>query len=242
MGFSASSALRFGWETFKKRPWFFIGAFLLFLFAQSFLNGLSKASETLFPGSDADPSLVALVIDLAISFGLGTLVSMGANAFLLAAHDNPDTVKLSALWHPHPFWKYLGLFVLFSVVTLAGIVLGFVLVAVLGLEFGLTIAIPLLVVLGVLFSLMFIFSGFLVIDRELGPIEAMKESYRMTSGYRWDLLGFFLLLFLINMLGLLAFVIGVFVSAPVSLLALTHAYRVLAGGAGTRPADATLAT
>jgi len=26
MSFTAGSAIRFGWETFKKRPWFFVGA------------------------------------------------------------------------------------------------------------------------------------------------------------------------------------------------------------------------
>jgi uncharacterized membrane protein len=80
-----------------------------------------------------------------------------------------------------------------------------------------------------------------VIDRELGPIEAMKGSYRMTYGYKWSLLGLLLMLLLINLLGLLAFIVGVFVSAPVSLLAVTHVYRLLGGGATTRPADAALA-
>jgi uncharacterized membrane protein len=63
----------------------------------------------------------------------------------------------------------------------------------------------------------------------------------MTQGYKWSLFGLSLLLVLINLLGLLAFIVGIFVSAPVSLLALTHAYRVLGGTAGMRPADATLA-
>ena len=63
----------------------------------------------------------------------------------------------------------------------------------------------------------------------------------MTYGYKWSLLGLLLLLLLINVLGLLAFIVGIFVSAPVSLLAVTHAYRVLSGGARTPPADAVLA-
>ena len=102
---------------------------------------------------------------------------------------------------------------------MAGFLLGFVLVTALGLETGLAIGIPLLFVLGVIFSLMFMFSGFLVIDRELGPIEAMKESYRITRGHKWKLFGLLLLLSLINLLGLLAFIVGLFVSVPVSLLA-----------------------
>ena len=237
MGFSIDSALRFGWETFKSRPWLFVGAFLLIVIAQGVVEGLGRGSDRLFTGSGEDFAILGSLVYLALS----TLVSMGVTAFALAAHDNPDTVEISTLWHPHPFWKYLGLSIIFTLVLVAGIVLGFVLVTALGLETGLAIGIPLLLVLGVIFSLMFMFSGFLVIDRELGPIEAMKESYRMTYGYKWSLLGLLLLLFLINVLGLLAFIVGIFVSAPVSLLAVTHAYRVLSGGARTQPADATLA-
>jgi uncharacterized membrane protein len=88
---------------------------------------------------------------------------------------------------------------------------------------------------------MLLFSGFLVIDRGLGPIQALKESHRITQGYKWTLFVFCLLLVLVNLAGLLALVVGIFVSAPVSLLALTHAYRVLSGGAVPRPADAALA-
>ena len=103
----------------------------------------------------------------------------------------------------------------------AGFLLGLALVATLGLETGLGIGIPLLLVPGVIVSLMFIFSGFLVIDRGLGP-----KSHRFTRGYKWSLFGLSLLVLLITLAGLLAFIVGIFVSAPVALLALTHAYRV----------------
>ena len=54
-------------------------------------------------------------------------------------------------------------------------------------------------------------------------------------------LRFVLLLLLINLLGLLALVVGILVSIPVSTLAFMHAYRVLGGKAGTPPPDAALA-
>lgn len=239
MGFSPSSAVRFGWETFKKRPWFFAGAFVLILIAQSVVEGLSRLIDAPFGGAEADHAFLGGIVSLALS----TLISMGVTAFALAAHDTPDTVEFSALWHPHPFWKYLGLTILFSLMILAGVLLGFALVAALGLEAGLAIGIPLLVVLGVILALTLLFSGFLVIDRGLGPIQALKESHRITRGYKWSLFGLSMLLVLINLAGLLALFVGIFVSAPVSLLALTHAYRVLGGGEGgaTRPADAALA-
>ncbi len=146
---------------------------------------------------------------------------MGGTAFYLAAHDNSDTVELSSLWHPRPLWKYLGTSIL------------------LGLAVG--VGFLLLIVPGIIFALMFIFSTFLVIDREIDPIEAMKESYRMTRGHKWNLLGLLLMLILVNLLGVLALIVGLLVSVPVTALALTHAYRVLGGTAGMRPVDAVLA-
>jgi len=69
----------------------------------------------------------------------------------------------------------------------------------------------------------------------------MGESNRITRGHKWQLFGFVLLLLLINLLGLLALVVGILVSIPVSTLAFMHAYRVLGGKAGTPPPDAALA-
>jgi hypothetical protein len=237
MGFSPSSALRFGWETFKKRPWFFVGAFVLVAIAQVVVEGISRAVDAPFGGTESDHAFLGALVSLALS----TLISMGVTAFGLAAHDRPESVELSALWRPHPFWKYLGLTILVALIFVAGSLLGLALVATLGVKAGLGIGVPLLVVLGVIVGLMFFFSGFLVIDRGLGPIQALKESHRITHGYKWSLFVLSLLLVLINLAGLLALIVGIFVSAPVTLLALTQAYRVLSGGAVPRPADAALA-
>ncbi|MBC8012921.1 MAG: hypothetical protein H7X74_02375 [Methyloceanibacter sp.] len=217
MEFSTGSALRFGWETFKKRPWFFVGSTFVILLASAFCEALTSGIDAVLTGSTEEPSIIGTVIN----FALGTLISMGATAFYLAAHDNPDTVDLSALWHPRPFWKYLGVSIL---LTLA-VVIGFLL----------------LIVPGIIFGLMFMFATFVVIERELGPIDAMNESNRITRGHKWQLFGFVLLLLLINLLGLLALVVGLLVSIPVSTLAFTHAYRVLSATAGVSPAVADAA-
>jgi len=98
----------------------------------------------------------------------------------------------------------------------------------------------LLIVPGILFALMFMFTTFIVIDREFGPIDSMKESRRLTYGHKWKLLGLSLLLVLINLLGWAALFVG-FVTVPISSLALIHAYRVLGGKVEPRPVDAVLA-
>jgi uncharacterized membrane protein len=205
MEFSTGSALRFGWETFKKRTWFFVGSTVVILLASGLINGFSSGIDAALTGSAQEPSLIGTVINLA----LGTLLSMGATAFYLAAHDNPDTADLSLLWHPRPFWKYLGA----SILLALAVAIGFVA----------------LIVPGIILGLMFMFTTFVVIERELGPIDAMSESHRLTRGHKWQLLGFVLLLLLINLLGLIALVVGLLVSIPVSTLAFAHAYRVLGG-------------
>lgn len=214
MEFSTKSALRFGWETFKRRPWFFVGSTVVILLASGLIEAFTTGIDTALGGSREEPSLIGGVINL----GLGTLLSMGATAFYLAAHDNPETADLSALWHPQSFLKYLGTSILYALAIVVGLVL--------------------LVVPGIILALMFMFSTFIVIDRDLGPIEAMKESNRITYGHKWTLLGLMLMLVLINLLGVLALVVGLLVSIPVSTLAVVHAYRVLGGGAP--PQDAAM--
>ncbi|MGZ8415599.1 MAG: hypothetical protein ACXWVQ_01240 [Methyloceanibacter sp.] len=208
--------MRFGWETFKRRPWVFVGSTFLILLASALCDGFTSGIDAALTGSAENPSIIGTVINLA----LGTLISMGATAFYLAAHDNPDTADLSLLWHPRPFWKYLGASLLLSLAVAIGLVL--------------------LIVPGVIFGLMFMFTTFIVIERELGPIDAMNASNQLTRGHKWQLLGLVLLLVLINLLGLMALVVGLLVSIPVSTLAFVHAYRVLGGKPDVRPADAAL--
>ena len=77
---------------------------LLILLLSGLFNSLTSGIDVAVTGSVEQPSIIGSVINLA----LGTLISMGATAFFLAAHDNPDTADLSLLWNPQPFWKYLG--------------------------------------------------------------------------------------------------------------------------------------
>jgi uncharacterized membrane protein len=188
------------------------------LLVSALIYGLTTGIDTAITGSPEEPSIPGSLINLA----LGTVLSMGATAFYLVVHDNPDTADLSLLWHPRPFWKFLGT----SILLALAVAIGFVL----------------LIVPGIIFGLMFMFATFIVIESELGPIDAMSESHRLTRGYKWHLFGLVLLLLLINLLGLLALIVGILVSIPVSTFAFVHAYRVLGGKPGMPPAvDAKLA-
>lgn len=196
--FSTGEAIRFGWRTFKSRPWLYIGASIVVALA-SWLGGLIAG---MFVAEG-----VGALLAFAINITVGMLIGMGEAAFFLKAHAEPAGVQIADLWHPRPFWKYVGV----SVLTTLAIGLGLIL----------------LVVPGIIVALMVMFSCYLVIDRQLGPIEAMKESRRITKGHLMELFLLALALIGINILGFIALFVGLLVSIPVSMLAFVYAYRSL---------------
>lgn len=95
------------------------------------------------------------------------------------------------------------------------------------LLYGLIIGVGtlLLIVPGIIFGLMFMFYGYVMVEKGLGPIDALKESKRLTDGVKWKLFLFSLLVIGLNLLGVLAIIIGVLVTMTITFIALAHLYR-----------------
>ncbi|GAI47977.1 unnamed protein product, partial [marine sediment metagenome] len=70
----------------------------------------------------------------------------------------------------------------------------------------------LLIVPGIIFACKLVFTPYLVVDRKMEVIEAVKESWRMTSGHAWKVFGMGLLAILISIAGLICFAVGIIVS------------------------------
>lgn len=216
---SIGECLSFGWKTFRARPWLFVQAgALLFL-----INMAVSLLQTLFElgGEQMGPVVAMLVgiISMGIGIAISFLISMGETAFFLRSHEDVQGTSIRDLWHPKPFWKFFGTSLLSAILIIVGFVL--------------------LIVPGVFLAILFMFVGYLVIERGLAPIAALKQSAALTKGNRWQLLGLGLAIVGINILGLLALLVGLFVTVPVSFLAVTHAYRILSrereGAAGITP-------
>jgi uncharacterized membrane protein len=203
---SIGDCIQFGWETFKKRPGILIGAFLLTLIIPSIPGVLFPGPEVVpgeLPPAPGAPELIASLVSIVLSI----FASLGATTFALRAHDDVAGVQIGDLWNPQPFWRFLGVEVLLAIIVFVGFLL--------------------LIVPGVIAAVGLGFSPFLVVDRANGPIEALKESWRITKGHKWQLFLLGLVIIGINILALLALVVGLLVSIPVSWLAVTHAYRTL---------------
>lgn len=84
-----------------------------------------------------------------------------------------------------------------------------------------------LIVPGIILAIMWLFAFPVLGETPLGFWEAMRESSRLTEGYRWRLFLLVLACVLVALLGLLVFCVGVFVSMAVNITALALAYRFL---------------
>jgi uncharacterized membrane protein len=85
----------------------------------------------------------------------------------------------------------------------------------------------LLIIPGIYFAFRLKFAAYLVIDKNLGPVEAIKKSWKMTKGNVWNLFFFGILLGLINILGFICLLVGLFITVPLSMLATAFVYRKL---------------
>jgi hypothetical protein len=87
----------------------------------------------------------------------------------------------------------------------------------------------LLVLPGVIVALGLSQSGYLVFDRGLCGVDALKASWKLMTGYRLSFLVLMLALLGINVLGLLALCVGFFVTAPLTAVILAVYHERLRG-------------
>ncbi len=94
-----------------------------------------------------------------------------------------------------------------------------------------TVGMILLIVPGVIVGLGLMLSMYYCVDRNQGPIEALRSSWDATQGQKGKLFLFVLAAIGISLLGALACLIGIFVAYPVVLLAGAIIYTRLSGTA-----------
>lgn len=75
-------------------------------------------------------------------------------------------------------------------------------------------------------ALRYSMSRFEVLDGA-GIIESLRKSAIITRGVKWKLLGFILVLGLMNLVGLVLFLVGFLVTLPISMVAIAHVYTKL---------------
>jgi len=196
--FSKKEAINFGWDISKKNFRFFILLFTLVVVVFIILSFIQSLVN--------EKSLLSLILYI-INIVVQIIISMGLVKISLKFCDN-EKPKISDLFSSYPlFFKFLIGSIIYGLIVIGGLIL--------------------LIIPGIIWSIQFQFFAYLILDKGISPIEALKKSSKITKGTKWDLFLFGILLGFINILGALAFLVGLFVTIPATMIATAFVYRKL---------------
>ncbi len=188
-----------GWNTFKESAGLAIGVTLAVCLIPSGLAFIYELS-----GGDERGGHPLLWLAEAVA---QVTLELGAANVFLKLRDRAPT-ELADVFNIFP---RVPVFFASLIITAGAFILGLIL----------------LISPGIIVLIRLKFIPFLVLDEKIGPIDAVKRSWELTRGFTFDLFLYDLLLLGINLLGFLAFFVGLFASLPVTGIALADMYRFL---------------
>ncbi|MCL5019848.1 MAG: hypothetical protein M1426_05230 [Patescibacteria group bacterium] len=197
--FSKKEAIDFGFEIAKKNIIFFIGLFVIVVL-------ISALTSLIQFGATLERQPILYIILYVVIFIINTIIGMGLIKISLEFVDKKKP-KFSDLFHTKNLVNFILVSLIRGVVTLIGFIL--------------------LIIPGIIFSIRLQYATYLVIDKNLPPVDAVKKSWDMTRGNVWNLFFFIILLVLVNILGALLLLVGLFVTVPLTMIATTFVYRKL---------------
>jgi len=198
-GYGIAAALLFGWKRFRANA-----GFLLLLGLG--LGIIMLVANTLQKTTLVSPSLFA--ITYLITLAINAFISFVFVTAALELHDY-ETVDFDDLTRALPrFAQFFIGYILFGIAVVIGYLL--------------------LIIPGIYLSIKLFFYMYLVVDKGINGIDALKMSYNMTTGHFKELFLFLLSLFVINLIGLLLLGFGMLVTIPVTSIAAARIYRKFA--------------
>lgn len=195
--FSKKEAVKFGFGIAKSNLLFFIGLLIIVFFVSAVASSLRGGAQK--------SALAYLVLSI-IQYLVNIVIGMGLIRISLEFVD-----KIKPKIRDIVYYKPIVRYVLASIITGIVVILGLVL----------------LIIPGVILAIRLQYTTYLIVDKNLGPIEAIKKSWSVTHGNTWNLFFFGILLGLINILGVVCLLVGLFITIPLGMLATTFVYRKL---------------
>lgn len=200
--FSKKEAIKYGWQKMKENFLFFAGLISIVVLAGFIFGFLEDAvGESSFS--------VSFILNI-VNFVFNIVITIGATKIVLDVYDKGESSYSILLSEYRLFFRFVAGYILYSLIVLAGFIL--------------------FVIPGIIWAVKFSLWSYLIVDKNMGPIEALKASSKATDGNKWNLFSFGILLGFINILGALALIIGLFATIPIVLMAFVFVYRKLVGG------------
>lgn len=197
--FSKKEAISLGFKLAKKNIIFFIGIFVIVVI-------ISSISSAIQIGVALEKQPMLYILLNVLTFIVNAIIGMGLIKISLEFIDNKKP-KFSDLFYVKPLVNFILASLIRGVITFIGFIL--------------------LIIPGIIFSIRLQYVPYLIVDKNLPPVEAIKKSWKMTKGNTWNLFFFGILLFLVNVLGAILLLVGLFVTVPLTMLATTFVYRKL---------------
>jgi uncharacterized membrane protein len=157
--------------------------------------------------SSPEKSWAGLIIWL-----ISTAIQIGIITIALKTVDSKKTGFSDLSENFSCYWRYLGATILYGFIVLVGFIL--------------------LIVPGVIWAIKYQFYGYLIVDKKMGAMEALKKSGEITKGVRLDLFLLGLVLLGVIILGALVLGVGLLAAVPTVWLAMAYVYRKLSKAGG----------
>lgn len=93
--------------------------------------------------------------------------------------------------------------------------------------FAQVIGLLLFIVPGLIITIRFCIWGQIYMDQKVPLKDAFIKSWNITKGHFWDILGLFVVMLLINLAGVLFFVVGLLISIPMTAIIFARLYSIL---------------
>ncbi|MBP7842866.1 hypothetical protein KA017_02585 [Candidatus Woesebacteria bacterium] len=197
-GFIISDSFKTAWSVFKK-DWIVVYAVQLLPLAVAFIYNM-------FMGTAEEGSTLYIIWMLAYMI-IQFIVSMGLiKAYLEIIRGNKVSMETFSSVTPK-ILKFIAAQFLMIMIVLGGFLL--------------------FIIPGIIFSIKYMFTPYLMVDKDMGPIEALKASAKMTDGVKWDLVGFMAAVVILMYSGALALLVGLIITIPVGTLAYVVLYERL---------------
>ncbi len=243
--FSVGEALSWAWAKFTKNALpLILATIVLFgipliiaMVAQAILGMIAPTTTTAYDdGGDIIEMTSRTLTGAGLAFtALTWLILTFVGAAIASAYfgglldiANGHKVQVGNFFRPRNVMSVVIASVLLSLVTIVlEILLGIVMAVspVLGVLIALLLIIPALAV-----GILTLFATVAIVDRNLAPIDGIKEAWRLTKANFGQVALVGLLVAALLFAGLLACGVGVLVAMPVAYLVVTYAYRKLSGG------------
>lgn len=201
--FSIKELLARGWRITIDNLWLLVGLqvalFALFLLASVLINFAFPADENASVFSQLMNSLLGNI--------MGVFAGLGFTNYALRLSDYKSINFQDFFAKSHLFLKYFIAELLYVICAAIGFLC--------------------LIIPGFIIITRFSLFGYFIVDKELGPIEALERSWKTVRGASWGVFGFLLVSFLVLLVGLLCLGAGLLIAFPTVTIATAFLYRTL---------------